>query len=353
MNSETAPIFIVGASRSGTAMVRSIVSNHPEILVSGETHYFDDLRVRMAGFETSPLSTEQRRICEDYFLAISHRPYGHYGDPERSDISREELRCVAQERGEGADAYFESFCLIRSRRAGKRVWGDKTPRHVFRIPEILGRYPDARVLCMVRDPRAVVASYRDWRNQGGFDFESDPGHEQALRLEEARARQSYNILIISLLWRATVRAAVSARDKFGDSHVRVQRYEDMVESPEHAIRDIANWLGVEFHPAMLDVPVHNSSFNEFQQNAGVSKEPMRRWRTKLSKREIGIVQSVCGRVLRRAGYDLEPVRQPTMAIAWSWMSLPVVTARAAMANRDRMGNLPKYVWRRFRLTVGS
>jgi hypothetical protein len=333
-------------------MMRSIVNNHSRVLVSGESHYFDDLRVRMSDVVQAALSDEQQKECEDYFLALDHRPYGHRGDPEKSDTSREDIRATAAQRGDGADSYFEAFCILRAQRAGKEIWGDKTPRHVFRIPEILSRYPDGKVICMVRDPRAVVASYRDWRNQGGFDLEKDPEHAEALRAEQERARKSYNILIISLLWRSTVRAAVAAQDQFGADRVFIQQYEELVENPEGAIRSVADWLELGYEPAMLEVPMHNSSFSQFDKESGVSTEPVRRWKKRLSAAEIAVVQSCCGSLMQRAGYEKERVPASRLRVACEWIRLPFASLRAATANRDRMGNMPQYIWRRLRLAMG-
>jgi len=346
------PIFIVGASRSGTAMMRSIVNGHADVLVSGESHYFDDLRVRMTGRLRGTLPDADRKTCEDYFLALDHRPYGHGGDPERSDMSRQELREVALERGDGADAYFEAFCLVRARREGKRIWGDKTPRHIFRIREIVEAYPEAKVIAMVRDPRAVVASYRDWRNQGGFDLEKDPGHAEALEKEEARARASYDVILASLVWKGGAKAAISARRELGPDRVRLQGYETLVADPEGEARKLCEWLGVAFSPAMLDVPMHNSSFSSFEEKSGVKKEAAERWRTRLSPREIGVVQSVCGSFMDEVGFERADVRASPAYVAWRWGVFPFKAARAVWVNRDRMGNVPAYLWRRVRSLAG-
>jgi len=347
------PIFIMGASRSGTAMLRAIVANHPAVFMPGETHYFDDLRPRMAGCETTALSDSDRRICEDYFLALCHRPYGHQGDPELGSLDREELRSEADALGTGADAYFEAFCRIQSEAAGCTMWGDKTPRHIFRIPDILERYPGARVICMVRDPRGVVASYRDWSNQGGFDLEADPDHAVALEDEEMRARASYHPVIASLLWKGSVQAALSARDRFGSHSVHVQQYEELIRDPEGAVREIASFLGLEFSREMLDIPVLNSSFSRFDQQGGISDAPVERWRAKLTPAEIAVVQQCTAASMRAAGYTIEPV-SPGLAVLRHWLNLPLHLVFAFRANLDRMGGNPvDYLWKRLVLAVGG
>ena len=62
--------------------MQATLGQHPELAILGETHYFDDLRVRFHKKVDQPLTPEDERTCEDYFLALSHRPYGHSGDPE-------------------------------------------------------------------------------------------------------------------------------------------------------------------------------------------------------------------------------------------------------------------------------
>ncbi|WP_165368012.1 sulfotransferase family protein [Phytoactinopolyspora endophytica] len=352
---QTDPIIVVGASRSGTSLIRSCLNQHSNIHLAGETHYFDDLRLRMREGAMDPLSSDQRRVAEDYFLSLAHRPYGHGGDPEKSPVSRGELKARAETLGVGPDAYFEAFCHIMADKNGKPEgrWGEKTPRHVFRIPEILQRYPGAQIICAVRDPRAVVSSYRDWRHQGGFDLDGDPDHKTALEAEEVRTGRSYDLRLATLLWRSTIGAATAARAQFGDERILVQRYEDMVLRPEESMREMAAWLGLEFEPEMMDVPIHNSSFSRFDAHGGVSSEPLRRWESKLTGSEVATIQFLGGKAMQSQGYEALDVPASKLSIAAGLVTLPVAAARAATANRQRIGSLPGYVWRRARTVVSS
>src|ERR1700722_20327611 len=173
-SSDHRPVFVVGASRSGTELMRYILNQHPFVCISPETHYFDDLRFRMRGRERQGLRENEARQCADYFRAVVHRPYGHSGQAEESPLPLCMLRETAATIGTGADAYFEAFCRLNGQQKGASRWGEKTPRHIFCLPDIFSAFPQAQVICMVRDPRAVVASYRDWNNMGGLDFDKDP-----------------------------------------------------------------------------------------------------------------------------------------------------------------------------------
>lgn len=346
------PIFLCGASRSGTALVRSLVNNDPDVHLAGETHYFDDLRAFLGERATTRLEGEWQRRAEDYFVALAHRPYGHGGVPEESPLPRERLRAEALALGGSGDAYFEAFCRIDARAHGASRWGEKTPRHIFRLPELLSRYPGAQAICMIRDGRAVVASYRDWQNQGGFDFEADPGHRETLVSEQERSQASYHPAIASMLWRSTVGAALSARRRFGEARVWIQAYEEFVRDPEKSARSLCDWLGIGFRPELLDVPMHNSSVSRYAASGGVSADPLERWRERLSPGEIAVIEHFCGSVLGELGYASEGHGLQAGALLRAYATLPLAVVRAARANRERIPSLPAYLGRRLRLMIG-
>jgi len=153
------PVFVVGPSRSGTSMLRESLNRGGRIWIARETHWFDDLRTTLP---TGRLDGADAARCRDYFLRLAHRAYGAEADPDAATIDPAELAAEAASLGGSGDAWFAAFCRLRARANGRGRWGEKTPRHAFRIDELLAAFPSARVVCLIRDPRAVVASYRDW-----------------------------------------------------------------------------------------------------------------------------------------------------------------------------------------------
>jgi hypothetical protein len=340
------PIFVVGPSRSGTTLLQEILNRHPALWIARETHYFDDLRPRLGERALEPLSTEDAQTCERYFLALGHRAYGHEGDPAQSQIEADELRAEAERLGGSADAYFEAFCRVRTRAHGKSRWGEKTPRHVFRINEILAFSPRAKVVCLVRDPRAVAASYRDWKRERP----EAPSDGDAFFLEDRhRAARSYNVVVNALLWKAAMRASTSALARHGHDRIYLLHYEGLVENPDRTLRGLADWLGVIYETTMLDVPVAYSSYE--MPRSGISTQPLERWREKLTATEISAVQTCCGRVMTDLGYRRENVSAPLHRLVWTWATVPTAFARAALANRKRLGRASEYVRKRLLLTV--
>jgi Sulfotransferase family len=340
------PIFVVGPSRSGTSMLREILNRHSQVWVTRETHYFDDLRVGLGARAGYRLSERDAGRCEAYFLALGHRAYGLEGDPSRSAVAVDELRREAARLGGSGDAYFEAFCLLRARENDKIRWGEKTPRHVFRIPEMLALWPEAKVICLVRDPRGVAASYRDWK-RGGRTV--DP--ENVVETDRRRAGGSYNVVINSLLWKSAMQAAGEALRRYGPERIQLQAYEELVSTPELALRDLVSWLGLEYEGEMLDVPIVQSSYPNAASTSGISRAPVDRWRERLSPTEIHVIQSVCGSVMEDLGYRREPARPSRLGVAWTWAAVPVAFVRAWFLNRRRLGRAPAYIRRRLGLAL--
>jgi hypothetical protein len=347
------PILVTGASRSGTNLMQSLLNRHPNVVLSGETHYFDDLRLRMPQPEARSLTDSERTICEDYFLALSHRPYGYSGVPGQGTMSRSELRNAVGEKAQCADQYFVAYCQLNARKGGASMWGEKTPRHIFRIDDIMGVFPRAKVIIMVRDPRAVVASYRDWKNQGGFDLDLDPQLAQSIEKDQRRAKRSYNIIIQSMLWKGTTGAAAQAQRTYGTEAVRIVKYEDLVSRPEETVPSLCAWIGQPYDSSLLNVPIVNSSFSEYDKEGGFVASAITRWVKKLSSAEVAVIQNTVGAVLTSVGYESVSVPRHRGRLIWERMKLPFAVGRAMVVNWQRIHNLPEYIWRRLQFSSAA
>ena len=317
-------------------MLREVLNRHPDVWITRETHYFDDLRRRSAGLPE----------IEDYFLHVGSIAYGGAPPEGHDDGERLRLRAAAAQLGGTGDAYFEAFCRDRARREGRSRWGEKTPRHVFRVDELLSVFPDAQVICMARDPRGVVASYRDWTRRP----ELTPDADSPFAADRTRARTSYGLLLSCLMCKSALAAGLRAARKHGPERVRVVRFETLVGTPSEQLAALCDWLSLSFDDAMLDVPLVQSSYTGSEH--GISKAPTERWRTTLSDREQRTIEAACGGVMRALGYERATTGRTWPALLRALAVLPVDALRALRANRDRMGRPLAYVWKRLSFAVG-
>jgi hypothetical protein len=116
-------------------------------------------------------------------------------------------------------------------RSGKPRIVVKTPSNVLIWERIAACWPDATFVYLLRHPAAVVASLHSSFNPAwhpGKDGSVDESVEKVIRymtaLEQARAgRPGFTV-----------------------------RYEDLTASPEGVVRNLCDFLGLPFEPAMLE-----------------------------------------------------------------------------------------------------
>jgi hypothetical protein len=352
--SDQQPVFIVGPSRSGTTMLGGCLNAVSDVQVADETHYFSDLRQRAPGPDSGELDEAARAVVEDYFLALTHRFYGEAGDPERGSMDRGDLRSFAKQLGGTPDAYFEAFCRMQADERCVPRWGEKTPRHVFEIPELLSVYPKARIVCMIRDPRAVVASYRDFKKGEIADSPDDDGRKDALEREQRRVRQSYHVVIESLMWKAVASAEQQALARFGPERIHVLRYEDLVYDPEATLARPTGWLGLNFDAeALSTVPIGTSSYRGITSDAGITSFAAERWRERMTPAQIRTVQLCTGSTAMSLGYAPLDEKVSLVSLIGPWLSLSWVSLRVIWANRSRMGGIFGALMRRVQALVQS
>lgn len=344
------PIFIVGSSRSGTELIRSILNNSEAIYISNETHYFDDLRPRLKHPDKG-CDADERRFVVKYFHALNQHAYGFHRSPETElhDVLSSNriqqtfgLANVDLETSMSADRIFEDYCRSKApvRRA---VWGEKTPRHVFRLNDIKRVYPAARIIFCHRDPRGVVASYRDWKNRWFEEQILDKGAEIRIKGEEDRVKKSYSILVQCLMWNGAIRSALSAKKTYGTDYIHFLKFEDLLCHPYATVETLCAWLGTPYSSQMLDVMMVNSSYTQAGTVRGISHEPSRRWATKLSEKEVGLIEMATATKMRVLNYDFSLAKKDYIYSIKQILLLPFHILRALFVNRHRISNICEYL----------
>lgn len=352
------PLIIVGPSRSGSVLLREILNHLPGVHLFNETHYFEDFRPKIPILLKTETPEAVVASCKFYHDELVRREYAalHQSAVTRSNSTPSNGRShtTAQKAQtdviDACDHIFEEHCRRYAEHHGSRIWGEKTPRHIYRIDEILAIFPQAKFLCMLRDSRAVVASYRDWSRISSQERVAiQTGASPHLVAEKRRRADSYHPLISAALWRSAVNAGMRATKRHGEGVVRFVQFEALVTKPEQTIRDIAAWLDIPFDISCLNVPMQNSSVAPADAATGISTAPIERWRSTLSQAEIKVVEFTTGVQLESFGYQRQSAGLlPSLPVIWAAMSLPIAAVRAARANRTRFSSLGDFIGRRLK-----
>jgi Sulfotransferase family len=288
---ELAPApFVVGATRSGTTLLRLMLDAHPEMAIPSETHFIPDL-IKAYRLE----SATPERMCE---VVTAHRRWGDFHlDPEEL---LERFRAIDPiNPGDAARAFFQLY----AEREGKTRWGDKTPGYVREMHRIESVLPEARFVHLVRDGRDVALSVL------GMNWGPSTVPEAAFR------------------WKKRILRAREQAPRIG--HYVEIRYEDLVRDTEATLRRICEFVDLPYDEEMLRY--HERASERLQEKArdldrGPDKAPQaaearleshalatqppdpertERWRTEMSVEDRAVYEELAGDLLADLGYEVE------------------------------------------------
>lgn len=216
---ERVPIFIVGMPRSGTTLVERILSNHQAIATAGELNDFGQSASWEADhFFSSPL----RERSLDRWAAIDY-----------AAIGREYLRRTERLAG------------------GKNYLIDKNPVNFFNAGFIRKALPQAKIICLVREPMdACFSNLKELFSGDAYAYSYDLQELADHYIEFDRLRAH---------WQETM-----------PEHLHTVRYEELVTDPAGVTRGIMAFCGVPYAADSIDItrnaaPVATASSSQVRQ----------------------------------------------------------------------------------------
>lgn len=284
---EKAPFFIVGCSRSGTTLLQVLIDAHPNLAMPPESHIYDRFGpfFHLYGDLSDPANRARfiRDLLHDHFI----RQWDLSASVE--DIER---RLKRKDRVGVIDALFSMY----AERSGATRWGDKTPERIRHLRQIKADFPNAKLIHLVRDGRDVAEAMRR------MVF----GPVSAIGLaEEWRREVSY--------WNEF------CRDR-GREDTLVLRYEDLVTSPQQTVFQVLKFLGepeIDTVDSYTATPLTRTLGKQRAWHSslakGIDRSKIGIYRNAFTRREIEQIESIAGDTLAEYGYtpEHEAPRAPT------------------------------------------
>ncbi|MGI8929533.1 MAG: sulfotransferase family protein [Candidatus Limnocylindrales bacterium] len=302
---EPEAIFIVGVPRSGTTMMRYLLETSDRIAIARENHFMGHILgrrgarhfFRRAGDLRDDASV--RKIVDmiysgEYEKLAGWRRPSPYWFWLKDEVPREEIerRLLAAERTERG--LFQAFLRIYADIAGKPVMGEKTPTHLNYVDTLLQWFPDARVIHMLRDPRAVYVSDR-YRRQTRDRFPYSLMKRVPLLLE------SYLLLLYSVSWRRALGKHATLLKRHPGKYMLV-RFEDVVKKPDETLPGVFGFLGVEM-PASVEADVEVPQKHGMRSSSeGIDPKAADRWRERIKWPARRFLELTLKGPMRRFGY---------------------------------------------------
>ena len=334
MKNETKQIFVVGSSRSGTTMMGRILGNHTDVFTFNELHFFGTIWSKHSEKRLS--KTEQVNMLSR-LLCIQEN--GLFNQKKISDFN-EKSKSILQNKNCTALLVYELFLNTITFENKSNISCEQTPKNIYYLDEILSHFPDAKVINMVRDQRGVLLSQKNkWKRR--FLGAS------AIPLSEAiRSYINYHPILTATVWNSSLEYS----SKFtNNSRVRVVRFEELLVEPIRIVKELCQFLEIDFNQEMLKVPVIGSSTQQdFKNQLIIDSSKMEKWKNGgLNSAEIYLSQLVTNSMMKKFKYDVEMFRLPPILTLFYLISFPIKLILAFILNISRMGNIVEVMKKRF------
>lgn len=285
------PLFIIGNPRSGTTLLRLIVNAHPHFCVPPECGFIQWL---YASYKQWTVQWSQDKSKVDQFLI----DLANCRKIETWHLHMDALkeRIVATQPSSYAELCNTVLVQYTAQEKPTAIrWGDKNNYYIKHTDLLRHIFSEVRFLCIVRDGRDVACSYRELikrADKSSAYYPNLPAGISEIADEWARNNQVIRNLITS--------------DK-----ASWVRYEDLVQSPEHTIRQICSSLDIPFDQRMLafhtekaaSEPKEMLAWKEKTQSA-ITSSQTQRYKKDLSESEVLAFEKQAGAFLDFFGYSL-------------------------------------------------
>jgi hypothetical protein len=269
------PVFIIGAPRSGTSMLFSILRRSRDLTswLTGESHevWERDFHPALTGWKSNALQADEpnvaaaQRIKRSFFLAAGSR----------------------------------------------KRFIDKTPRNALRVGFIDALFPDAQVVFLTRDGRENVNSLINaWRTERYRTYalerpHSIPGVDPSWwkftlyggwELDTSGPLE----VVCAKQWAQSYDHALASLQDIDSSRWLKVAYEDIVDDPVSAGRDITSFLGLEFEDAVRS----RAEFSRTNPRNTVTLPERGKWRRE-NPGEVRAILPLIESTMKALGYDID------------------------------------------------
>lgn len=234
----TKQIFLFGFPRSGTTLIRSRISQHPDIHLINEPEIIYGLR--NAGYNTNDK------------LKITRELLNRLGEISHCRNHLDKLD----------DNYVDSLCqndeLISFKKVYEKllpipqnikIWGEKSLNNCYFLKELSQLYPESLFINIIRDPRSCILS-----KYNKSQMKNKKSKDKNI---ESQKKIPLNNAVFFAKHAAFWSAWYSATDREISKNIPPKKilnlkYEDFINNPKLHLKTICEKLGISFDEKMID-----------------------------------------------------------------------------------------------------
>jgi len=296
MNNLNNPIFILGAHKSGTTLLRNLLDGHSELFVIPmEPHPFQMLNKWLL-YElrsTSPKNISYNQAKKNLLKLILHlsktkdqKGGGIVSDKWDLKIFEKELFSQNVENlKEFIEQYVQAihYSIFKTKPSAELRFVEKSVTNTEYAIELYKYFPNSKFIHVVRNPYANLVSIRKYKSKSKLPF----------------LKAAINTLVNSHYFLHRNREII-------DNYMII-KYEDLVENLDKSMQHVSEFLQIKneeilFKPTSLAEPwLGNSVYDK--KSFGVYNASLEKWKTEIADIEIYLINKFMNYFLSEFNYS--------------------------------------------------
>lgn len=318
MTQSKPPIFIVGVHRSGTTLLRFMLSSHSQIYIPTESDFIPLFynKSRNQPFNQETVSKILDEIFEKYRFVNDWQDVKPEAGIFLSSMETKDYR-----------GFLDHLYSLYAQQNGAVRWGDKTPIYTSYLDLIQKIFPDAKFIHIIRDPYDAIISLLEKYQEKEFHIDIYFGAKN---------------------WVRRIKKAQRDGERIGKDQYLEIFYEDLTNSPESTLKKICAFIEEKFEPGMLDhhelaqkkISPESYFFGNVINPVSVSR--IGRGRRGLNGEDKQVINLVAGKMMEDLGYKIEPTRNILLRNRFRILTLAVKYKILQLGRRTmtRLGIMP-------------
>jgi hypothetical protein len=284
-------LFVVGCPRSGTTWVQRLLEAHPSVVSAPESHIYSDLYEPIVARGRRDVRTWAWLLQRDDVQRRTRPGFRLVAWTTRRTMRDLALQSMAPRTWSDEEAAHHAVETVFERHFAARggtpdeLLVEKTPEHIHHAELILDRFPEAKVVEVLRDGRDVCVSLQH--------------HDVAWAANDRSAQID--------LWVRSVRRGMQLRGRADlAGRVLLLRYEDLQADAVAYAGRLWDFAGLDSTPEQVEEAVEQRSFARRRRTgpgAFNRKGIVGDWVNEFSDEDADLFRELAGDVFTDAGYE--------------------------------------------------
>ena len=274
------PLIIVSSGRSGTTLLRVMLTKNSKLSIPPESQFFHKALRKFISYHY--LGWEE--LIKIVIGELESKRIFNYWDINLAPVYYELKNLEKSQRSLAKiiDSVYLQF--LKEKNPMAEIWGDKSPIHTYHLNLVHRIFPNAYYIHLIRDGRAAVNSMieRNYLNNS---------------IDKACKR-----------WNNSINDFRKFKAKHGSDKLIEIKYENLVQNPQKELKRICDKINIPFEKQMLDPQKSINKYGDTKLKHHknlknpVNTQSIDKWENQLSEKEKKLITTKLRKNLTILGY---------------------------------------------------